>query len=122
MDDLTVEDYLEEVKVFKEVTPEQAEQLLEEQGNTIYIGFKTCPYSRKFVHTLSPLAKEKNLQVYYVDAKDSEHTEAIKKFREKYDVKTVPGLLYSSETAGTVVKTDSSLSQTEILQVIEAEE
>lgn len=122
MKKISVDDYLEEVKVFKEVTPERADRLLaNEQGITVYIGLKDCPYCRKFVHTLSPLAKEKDLEVYYVNAKDEKHEEEIKEFREKYNLKTVPGLLYSSETAGLVVKTDSSLSEAEIMRLIEAE-
>lgn len=116
----TIEDYQAEVKVFEKVTPAQAEELLEENtGQIVYIGFESCPYCRKFVHKLSPLAEEKELDVYYIDAKDAEHTEEIADFREKYEIKTVPGFLYSSKTAGIVVKTDSSLTPEEILEIIE---
>ena len=52
-----IEQYLEDVKVFNETTPEEAEQLLEaKEGHIVYIGRETCPYCRKFVRKLSSLA------------------------------------------------------------------
>lgn len=120
MKKLSIEDYQEEVKVFLETTPEEADQLLEAKtGKIVYIGFDSCPYCRKFIHKLSPLATEKELEIHYVDAKDAEYPEEIKEFRQKYNVKTVPGLLYSSETAGLIVKHDSSLTPEQILDIIE---
>lgn len=120
MKKFSIEDYQEEVKVFKETTPETADELLEEKsGNIVYIGFDSCPYCRKFVHKLSLLAEEKELTIHYVDAKNADFTEEITDFRKKYNVKTVPGFLYSSETAGLIVKHDSSLTPAEILEVIE---
>lgn len=120
MKKLSIEDYQEEVKVFTETTPEIAEEMLEAKtGKIVYIGFDTCPYCRKFVHKLSPLAEAKDLDIYYVDAKADGYAEAIQAFREKYHVKTVPGLLYSSETTELIVKHDSSLTEEEILEIIE---
>lgn len=120
MEKLSIEDYQEEVKPFNKTTPEEADRLLETKtGKIIYIGFDTCPYCRKFVHKLSPLAEEKELKIHYVDAKDSDYSEEIKAFREKYHVETVPGFLYSSETAGLIVKHDSSLTPEQILDIIE---
>jgi predicted bacteriocin transport accessory protein len=117
-----IERYLEEVKVFKEINPEEAEALIEEEeGNIIYIGRETCPYCRKFVRKLSPLAKENDFTVYYLHAHHPTHEEEVNELREKYEVKTVPGLIYSSDTAGLVVKTDSSLEKDEILEIVEAE-
>ncbi len=120
MKKISVEDYQKEVEIFNETTPEAADQLLETKtGKIIYIGFANCPYCRKFVHKLSPLAEEKELDIHYVDAKDTDYTEEIKEFRQKYNVKTVPGFLYSSETAGLIVKHDSSLTPEQILEIIE---
>lgn len=120
MEKFTKQEYVEDVKVFKKTTPQEADHLLEmKAGQIIYIGFENCPFCRKFVHTLSPLAKEKNLRIYYVDARDPDYKEEIKNFRKKYDLQTVPGFLYSSETAGVTAKTDSSLSETEIMNIIE---
>ena len=115
-----IETYLEQVTVFTEITPTGADQLLEaEEGNIVFIGRETCPYCRRFVGKLSKLAKEHKLQVHYVHSKHPDYTDEIETLREKYDVPTVPGLLYSSESAGLVVKCDSSLEPEEILEIIE---
>lgn len=116
-----VELFLKQVKVFTESTPQEADQLLDDkEGNIVFIGRETCPYCRRFVDKLSPLAEEHNLTVYYVHSKNPDFTDEIDELREKYDVPTVPGLLYSSETAGLVVKCDSSLTEEEILEIVEA--
>lgn len=119
---IEIDQYLGEVKVFKETTPEEAEKLLEaKDGNIVYIGRETCPYCRRFVKKLSPLAKEHDLEVHYVHAQHPEYEEQVNELRDKYDVPTIPGLLYSSETAGIVVKCDSSLEPEEILEIVEAD-
>lgn len=115
-----IETYLEQVKIFTETTPAEADQLLEaKEGNIVFIGRETCPYCRRFVNKLSNLAEEHNLKVHYVHSKHPDYTDEIETLREKYDVPTVPGLLYSSESAGLVVKCDSSLEPEEILEIIE---
>ncbi|HLR88712.1 MAG TPA: conjugal transfer protein TraF [Atopostipes sp.] len=117
---IEIDQYLGEVNAFKETRPEEAEELLEaKEGNIVYIGRETCPYCRRFVKTLSPLAEEYNLTVHYVHAQHPEYEEQVDELRDKYDVPTVPGLLYSSESAGVVVKCDSSLESEEILEIIE---
>ena len=117
---IEIDQYLGEVKAFKETRPEEAEELLEaKEGNILYIGRETCPYCRLFVKTLSPLAEEYNLTIHYVHAHHPEYEEQVDELRDKYDVPTVPGLLYSSESAGVVVKCDSSLEPEEILEIIE---
>lgn len=117
-----IKQYLEEVQVFKETRPEEAERLLEaKEGNIVYIGRETCPYCRKFVRKLSPLAEENNLTIHYVHSQHPEYEEQVNEIREKYDVPTVPGFLYSSESAGLLVKCDSSMSEEEILEMIEAQ-
>lgn len=115
-----IETFLEQVKVFTETTPEEADQLLEaKEGNIVFVGRETCPYCRRFVAKLSPLAEEHRLTVHYVHSKHPDYTDEIETFREKYDVPTVPGLLYSSDSAGLVVKCDSSLTPEEILEITE---
>lgn len=115
-----IEVYLEQVKLFKETHPKDADELLEAKaGNIVFIGRETCPYCRKFVRKLSPLADEHGLTVHYVHSQHPEYKDEVELLREKYDVPTVPGLLYSSETAGLIVKCDSSLEPEEILEIIE---
>lgn len=119
---IEIDQYLGEVKIFKETTPKEAEELLEaKDGNIVFIGRETCPYCRRFVKKLSPLAEEHNLEVHYVHAQHPEYEEQVNELRDKYDVPTIPGLLYSSETAGIVVKCDSSLEPEEILAIVEAD-
>ena len=115
-----IEVYLEQVKLFKETHPKDADELLEAKaGNIVFIGRETCPYCRKFVRKLNPLADEYDLTVHYVHSQHPEYEDEVELLREKYDVATVPGLLYSSETAGLIVKCDSSLEPEEILEIIE---
>ena len=115
-----IEVYLEQVKLFKETHPKDADELLEAKaGNIVFIGRETCPYCRKFVRKLNPLADEYDLTVHYVHSQHPEYEDEVELLREKYDVPTVPGLLYSSETAGLIVKCDSSLEPEEILEIIE---
>lgn len=115
-----IEVYLEQVKLFKETHPKDADELLEAKaGNIVFIGRETCPYCRKFVRKLNPLADEHDLTVHYLHSQHPEYEDEVELLREKYDVPTVPGLLYSSETAGLIVKCDSSLEPEEILEIIE---
>lgn len=113
-----VERYLEETQLFNKTTPEEADQMLEDKaGHIVYIGFESCPYSQKFVHKLSALTEEHDLEINYLySKKESDELDA---FREKYDIPTVPGFLYSSEEAGLTVKCDSSLTPDEILEIVE---
>ncbi|SHE30894.1 bacteriocin transport accessory protein, putative [Atopostipes suicloacalis DSM 15692] len=121
--EIEIDQYLGEAKSFEETTPKEADELLEaKEGNIVYIGRETCPYCRRFVKTLGPLAKEHHLKIHYVHAQHPEYEQEVNELREKYDVPTVPGLLYSSETAGMVVKCDSSLDAEEILEIVEATE
>lgn len=118
--EIEVDQYLNQVRGFDETTPAEAEELLEaKDGNIVYIGRETCPYCRRFVKTLSPLAEEYDLTVHYVHSQHPEYEEQVNEIREKYDVPTVPGLLYSSDSAGIVVKCDSSMDKKEILDTIE---
>ena len=121
--EIEIDQYLEEAKTFEETTSKEADELLEaKEGNIVFIGRETCPYCRRFVKTLGPLAKEHHLKIHYVHAEHPEYEQEIKEFRDKYDVATIPGLLYSSKTAGIVVKCDSSLDAEEILEIVEATE
>ena len=121
--EVEIDQYLDEAKSFIETTPKEADELLEaKEGNIVFIGRETCPYCRRFVRTLGPLSKEHNLKIHYVHAQHPEYEEEIKELRDKYDVPTVPGLLYSSNTAGVVVKCDSSLEPEEILEIVEVTE
>ena len=114
--------FLEQVEAFTEVTPEEADELLTaKEGNVVFIGRETCPYSRRFAGTLTDLVKEYNLDINFLHSKKPDYEDEIQEFRDKYNVPTVPGFLYSSESAGILVKCDSSMNAEEILEMIEVE-
>ncbi len=57
-----VANYLEQVKVFQAVSPEEAKALMDaKDGGILFIGRESCPYCRRFVAKLSPLAQEAGL-------------------------------------------------------------
>lgn len=113
--------FLEQVEAFEEVTPERAEELLEERsGQIVFIGRETCPYCRKFANTLSQVAKEHDLKVHFVHAEKPGAAEAIQAFRDKYEVETVPGFLYSDADTPVQVRLDSGMSAEEILEFVNA--
>lgn len=114
--------FLEQVEAFTEVTPEEADELLTaKEGNIVFIGRETCPYSRRFSDTLTDVVKEYNLDINFLHSKKPDYEDEIQEFRDKYNVPTVPGFLYSSESAGILVKCDSSMNAEEILEMIEVE-
>ena len=114
--------FLEQVEAFTEVTPEEADELLTaKEGNIVFIGRETCPYSRRFAGTLTDVVNEYDLDINFLHSKKPDFEDEIQEFRDKYNVPTVPGFLYSSESAGILVKCDSSMNAEEILEMIEVE-
>lgn len=114
--------FLEQVEAFTEVTPEAADELLTaKESNIVFIGRETCPYSRRFAGTLTDVVNEYDLDINFLHSRNPDYEDEIQEFRDKYDVPTVPGFLYSSESAGILVKCDSSMNAEEILEMIEVE-
>lgn len=114
--------FLEQVEAFTEVTPEEADELLTAmEGNIVFIGRETCPYSRRFAGTLTDVVNEYDLDINFLHSRNPDYEDEIQEFRDKYNVPTVPGFLYSSESAGILVKCDSSMNAEEILEMIEVE-
>lgn len=114
--------FLEQVEAFTEVTPEEADELLTaKEGNIVFIGRETCPYSRRFAGTLTDVVNEYDLDINFLHSKKPDYEDEIQEFRDKYNVPTVPGFLYSSESAGILVKCDSSMNASEILEMVEVE-
>lgn len=115
-----VELFLQEQKLYHQVSVNEAEQLLEAKNHAIlFIGRETCPYCRKFSTTLSEVVKEKGYQVYFLHSqKPADDLEAINRMRDTYQVKTVPGFLVA-KPSGIIVRCDSSLSKEEIIDLVE---
>ncbi len=109
--------YKEDIKLFKKVLSEEAEQLLTHEALAIvYIGRETCPFCRKFAKKLSKLAHEINSPIYYVES-DNSLDNQLSSFREKYQIVTVPGFMVGKN--GVVeVRCDSSTPEEELLNMI----
>lgn len=116
----SIEKYLNTVEKYTRVTPEQAEDLVTEaKGTIIFLARETCPYCRKMIGKLDRAAEDKDLTIYYLDTGDTDHTEDTAVFRQKYDIATVPSLIYSDEN-GVKTVSDSSLSTDEIIDFVHA--
>lgn len=109
--------YYEEVAIFKKIESTEADNLLGSEDKTfVFIGRSSCPYCRKFVKKLSSAADKTNALVYYVDSENSDDTN-IQSFRDKYNVRTVPGFLIRKN--GEVdVRCDSSIPEEELIDIL----
>lgn len=115
-----INEYLEQIKLFEEVSPKKAESLLENEGAVVYIGRKTCPYCRLFVSKLSKVVAEKNYKVYLVDSESKVFDfNDIQAFRQQFNIPTVPGFIVHNRE-GVNVRCDSSMSEAAIVEMIEA--
>lgn len=114
-----IEKYEQEVTAFQRVSLQEAEELLQQEQAVLYIGRETCPYCRKFVAKLSPLAIQHNWKIAYLHSQDpNEAPDAVMAFRNDYNVKTVPGLIVVKQN-DTQVRCDSSMSNDAIVELIE---
>lgn len=112
------QEFLEITETYREVTPEKAEMLLKDEGGTIvFIGRETCPFCRSFIPKLDNVVKENDVPVYFVHSEHPDYLAEIASFRNKYDVPTVPGLLYSTGD-GVKSRSDSSMSENEIAEFL----
>src|SRR5690606_23187364 len=108
--------YAEHISSFEKIDAARAEQLINSQDEAvIYIGKAVCPYCQKFVKKLGKVATESSTHIYYVNSVEEDDMEAITAFRDKYNVPTVPGFIYTNGEK-VHVKCDSSMSEEEIKQ------
>ncbi|MFU7516778.1 thioredoxin domain-containing protein [Clostridium sp. HCS.1] len=109
--------YEEDVKSFKKVLSTQADELLaNEDKAVVYIGRSTCPFCRRFASKLSALADKVDTTIYYVNSEDYSDKD-VNKFRNKYNIVTVPGFIVH-KNGETEVRCDSSLPESEILDLV----
>ena len=114
---IDIEKYEEDVKLFERISSIQAENLLSNEDLVaIYIGRATCPFCRKFVTKLSGLANKVNTTIYYVDSANSSD-DGLRKFRDKYNIVTVPGFIVLKNRE-IEVRCDSSTPEDEILDML----
>ena len=98
------------VKKFSRIT---AKELLEsniDKKRFIYFGRRTCPYCRKFVPVLKEVAEKNKLSIEYLDTENTQTDKEIQSIRKKYEVITVPALIYL-DSDGTVKKYDSKTKE-----------
>ena len=109
--------YDEEIKSFNKVLSTQADELLaNEDKAVVYIGRSTCPFCRRFASKLSGLADKVDTTIYYVNSEDYSDKD-VNKFRNKYNIVTVPGFIVH-KNGETEVRCDSSLTESEILDLV----
>nr|WP_205397174.1 thioredoxin domain-containing protein [Streptococcus lutetiensis] len=91
------------------------EQLQTADEFILFIGRPTCPFCQRFEPMLSHVAKDNQLDVYYINSEQV--TAELEELRSTYKVATVPGLLVA-KTGHVKVVCDSSLSEEAILDFI----
>lgn len=116
-----IKEYMNDILTFIPVSPEETERLIEaKEGNIVLVGRETCPYTRRFVKKLSKISKDNNLTIHYLHSKTEETLEVVNALREKYDIPTVPGLVYSDESNGIKVRCNSMMTPEEIIEFVHA--
>lgn len=106
--------YEENVAVFEKIDSAKAQELVKgEHEAVIYVGKAVCPFCQKFVKKLNKVAEETGAHIFYVNSVEISDMEGITAFRNKYNIPTVPGIIYTNgQTVN--VKCDSSMSEEEI--------
>lgn len=111
---ISAQEFLKLAESFKEVTPQEAEELLEsEQGTSVFVGRETCPFCCTFMPKLHQVAQDNDKQIYFVHSHHPDYTDELGEFRNKYNVPTVPGLLHS-DSGEVKVRCESGMSDDEI--------
>ncbi|MHC5267906.1 DUF6568 family protein [Enterococcus sp. LJL98] len=110
--------YEENTANFTIIDSKKAEEMIKEkQEAVIYIGRPTCSFCRMFVQKLKVVADQTQTDIYYIESSNIADDQNISDFRMKYQIPTVPGLLYTNE--GVVkVKCHSAMPEEEIRQFI----
>lgn len=110
--------YEENVANFKKIDVKVADEIIKDKKEAvIYIGRPTCSYCRNFVQKLRVVAEQTATDVYYIDSSAQADGDNISDFRAKYQIPTVPGIIYTND--GSVnVKCHSAMPKEEIQRFI----
>lgn len=87
--------YAHAIKKFTQVSIDELNlKLNKDDSFFIYVGRVTCPDCRKIVPTLSNISLENEIEMFYLDSEETESNVAIKEFRNKYKISSVPTIIY----------------------------
>lgn len=88
--------YKSQVKAFKKVEVAEINSMIEEKKDfNLYIGRENCPYCLILAPQLAELAKNENVEVYYLDTINT--TVEMDNFFKEYKLEYVPSLLIFTE-------------------------
>lgn len=89
--------YYHSVNTFTTISLEDLNKKLNNnEAFYLYVGRATCPWCRKIAPILSQVAESNHLNIYYLDSEGTNNNPELKKFRKKYNIKTVPAILVFS--------------------------
>ena len=88
-------EYKNSVASFQNVKVKEIEEMqMKGEDFYLYTGRETCPYCREFAPLLKDYAENHNLKIYYLNSEQYKTDVELIKFRETYEIPTVPSLIH----------------------------
>lgn len=110
--------FYDSISNFKLVNSSEVTEMINKKEDfVLFIGRSSCPFCQRFAPKIGNVSEKLENNYYFLNSEDFSDT-GISSLREKYGVKTVPGLLVF-KTGDIKVVCDSSLSEEQIIDFIE---